>query len=237
MLPYVPEGLSCPGSDQQYNDGGLYQPPRGCALPPVNSLAHRLILWSRDSFLSLRATLVPAPANSGADMLSRVYWCTGNGPYTHRWWIRSGLDLFASRKIAQCMLIFSLRSADGAPLAQCWPHVLLYAFPTLALIPPTLSGVRENGHSLILIALHWPVMHSLAEKQPWLLPLRRDLLSHGPGRCEDESFSGGGLSPRVIFTREWISHDCKSRVFEDVLAMDMSRSNVWLWQFCLFYRT
>ena len=39
-----------------------------------------------------------------------------------------------------------------ALLAHVWPPVLLYAFPPLALIPPTLSRVREHRHTLILIA-------------------------------------------------------------------------------------
>ena len=105
-------------------------------------------------------------------------------------WARYGratVDLFASRENAQ----YSLRSVNAPlgvdALAHAWPHELLYAFPPLALIPPTLSRVREHGHALILIAPHWPAMHWLAEiyrllrAQPWQLPLRRDLLSQGGG--------------------------------------------------------
>lgn len=72
-------------------------------------------------------------------------------------------------------------------LAHTWPHELPHAFPPLALVPPTLSRVRECGHMLVLIALHWPAMHWLAEiyqmlcAQPWQLPLHRDLLSQGVG--------------------------------------------------------
>lgn len=36
-------------------------------------------------------------------------------------------------------------------LAHSWPHVLLYAFPPLALLLATLTRVREHGHTLILI--------------------------------------------------------------------------------------
>ncbi|XP_054870821.1 uncharacterized protein LOC111570364 [Amphiprion ocellaris] len=92
---------------------------------------------------------------------------------------------------AQCPLFFSIRD-PGAPLgmdtlAHIWPLVLLYAFPPLALIPPTLDRVREHRHTLILIALHWPAMHWLAELyqllsgQPWQIPLSRDMLSQAGG--------------------------------------------------------
>lgn len=62
---------------------------------------------------------------------------------------------------------FFLRSVD-VPLsvdafAHVWLHVMLYAFPPLALVPPTLARVRDQGHKLILVAVHWPVMHWLVE--------------------------------------------------------------------------
>lgn len=43
------------------------------------------------------------------------------------------------------------------------PSVLLYVFPPLALIPPTLARLMEHGHNVILVTLHWPAMHWLAE--------------------------------------------------------------------------
>ncbi|XP_029937836.1 uncharacterized protein LOC115380768 [Myripristis murdjan] len=164
----------------------------------LHTLARRLILWSSERFLSLRATHVPGALNAGVDLLSR------GGPVYGEWtlhpnvvkqiWTRYGraaVDLFVSRENTQCAMFFSLRSPDAPlgidALAHAWPHVLLYAFPPLALIPPTLSRVREQGHALILIAPHWPAMHWLAEiyqmlrAQPWQLPLRRDLLSQGGG--------------------------------------------------------
>ncbi|XP_053173996.1 uncharacterized protein LOC128357652 [Scomber japonicus] len=164
----------------------------------LHMLARRLILWSCGRLLSLRATHVPGALNTGADLLSRgapVYgeW-TLHPVIVEQIWARYGraaVDLFASRGNAQCALFYSLRSLDAPlgidALAHVWPHELLYAFPPLALLPPTLSGVRDHGHALILIAPHWPAMHWLAEiyrllcAQPWQLPLRRDLLSQGGG--------------------------------------------------------
>ncbi|XP_029973330.1 uncharacterized protein LOC115407110 [Salarias fasciatus] len=164
----------------------------------LHMLARRLILWSSVRLRSLRATHVPGALNRGADLLSR------GAPLYGEWmlhpalveqvWARFGratVDLFASRENAQCPLFFSIRD-PGAPLgvdalAHVWPSVLLYAFPPLTLIPPTLDRVREHCHTLVLIAPQWPAMHWLAEVyqllsgQPWQLPLRRDMLSQAGG--------------------------------------------------------
>lgn len=48
-------------------------------------------------------------------------------------------------------------------LVHIWPQELLYAFLPLALIPTTLTRLREHGHRLILVAPHWSVMYWLAE--------------------------------------------------------------------------
>lgn len=164
----------------------------------LHKLAQKLILWSSTRLLSLRATHVPGALNRGADLLSR-----GN-PLYGEWvlhpqvveqiWQKYGqaaVDLFASQENTKCPLYFSLVDA-GAPLgvdalAHPWPDVLLYAFPPISLILPTLARVREQGLSLILIAPHWPSKPWMAEiiqllqDRPWLLPVRRDLLSQAGG--------------------------------------------------------
>ncbi len=170
----------------------------GLRSPVLHTLARKLILWGSVHFLSLRATHVPGTLNSGADLLSRgapIYgeWML-HPQVVEQIWARYGrarIDLFASRENAQCELFFSLRTLNAPlgldALAHAWPHELLYAFPPLALIPPTLARVRGHGHKLILIAPHWPALHWLAEiyqmlcAQPWQLPIRRDLLSQGRG--------------------------------------------------------
>lgn len=62
---------------------------------------------------------------------------------------------------------FFLRSVDVPlsvdALAHVWLHVVLYAFPPLALVPPSLARARDQGHKLILVAVHWPVVHWLVE--------------------------------------------------------------------------
>ncbi|XP_073725558.1 kinesin-like protein KIF6 isoform X3 [Misgurnus anguillicaudatus] len=165
----------------------------------LHNLARKLIVWSAAHFSSLRATHVPGVLNMGADLLSRgnpLYgeWVLHPQVMDQIWGIygRAAVDLFASRENAKCPLYFSLRD-ENAPLgvdalAHPWPNVLLYAFPPLSLISPTLERVRENALSLLLIAPHWPGRPWLAEivqllqGEPWPLPLRRDLLSQAGGK-------------------------------------------------------
>ncbi|KAI7792053.1 reverse transcriptase/ribonuclease H/putative methyltransferase, partial [Triplophysa rosa] len=154
----------------------------------LHQLAERLIVWADTRLLSLRATHVPGILNRGADLLSR-----GN-PLYGEWklhpqvvsqiWQRCGqaaIDLFVSQENAQCPLYFSLTDGN-APLG-----ILLYAFPPLSLISPTLARVRKQGLSLILIAPRWPSKPWVAEMvqllacQPWPLPPWRDFLTQAGG--------------------------------------------------------
>ncbi len=101
------------------------------------------------------------------------------------------VDLYVSRKNSHYPMFFSLKFMDASlgvdALAHPWPEVLMYAFPPLCLIIPTLAKVREKGLSLILIAPRWPKAPWLAEiipllyAQSWCLPLRTDLLSQANG--------------------------------------------------------
>ncbi|XP_034564504.1 uncharacterized protein LOC117830473 [Notolabrus celidotus] len=164
----------------------------------LHTLARKMIMWSSTRLLSLRATHVPGVLNRGADLLSRgnpLYgeW-TLHPQVVEQIWQRYGraaVDLFASRENAQCPLYFSL-SEVNAPLgmdalAHPWPDVLLYAFPPLSLISPTLARVRQQSLSLILIAPQWTSKHWVAEitqilaDEPWPLPIRRDLLTQAHG--------------------------------------------------------
>ncbi|KAK7884107.1 hypothetical protein WMY93_027230 [Mugilogobius chulae] len=164
----------------------------------LHKLAQKIILWSSTKLLSLRATHVPGVLNRGADLLSR-----GNPLYgewvlhpqvVEQLWQRYGqaaVDLFASQGNAKCPLFFSLTDRNAPlgvdALAHPWPGVLLYAFPPISLISPTLARVREQGLSLILIAPRWlskPWMAEIVQllwDEPWPLPLRRDLLSQAGG--------------------------------------------------------
>lgn len=100
---------------------------------------------------------------------------------------KAAIDLFNLRANTKCPLYFSLGDEDAplgvGALAHPWPNVLLYAFPPLSLISPNLDRVRESWLSLLLITPRWPGRLWLAEiaelqqGEPWLFPLRRDLLS------------------------------------------------------------
>lgn len=164
----------------------------------LHMLARRLIMWASSHLLSLRATHIPGVLNRGADLLSRGNpryrdWKLHSGVVAQIWekYGKAVVDLFASREDAQCHLYYSLAD-QSAPLgmdalAHEWPHALLYAFPPLELIAPTLSRVREEKHSLILVAPHWPSMYWMGEIfqllccRPWPLPLRRDLVTQAHG--------------------------------------------------------
>ncbi|XP_023819243.1 uncharacterized protein LOC105357907 [Oryzias latipes] len=163
----------------------------------LHTLAHRLIMWSSSRLLSLRAIHVPGII-MGADLLSRGNpryreWKLHSQVVAQMWSIygQAEVDLFASAENTQCQMFYSLTD-QSAPLgvdalAHEWPCRLLYAFPPLELIAPTLTRVREGKHSLILVAPRWPGKHWLADiiqmlhSQPWPLPLRRDLLSQARG--------------------------------------------------------
>lgn len=166
---------------------------------PLLTLSRSLLLWSEQHLCSIRATHVPGALNLGADLLSR------GGPLVREWrlnpqvvsqiwdrWGRAHADLFASRENAHCPLYFSMLD-PSAPLgvdalAHSWPRRLLYAFPPVELITPTLERVRRDNHYLILVAPCWPAkpwhaeIVSLLADEPWPLPLRPDLLSQAGGQ-------------------------------------------------------
>lgn len=108
----------------------------------LHSLVRRLILWSRDHFLSLGVTHVLGALNAGADMLSSTpmyrEWTLHAG-VVERIWVRFSLvsvDLFASRKNVESTLFFSLHSVHGNR------RMLLYV-----IAPPPSSDSSHSGQS------------------------------------------------------------------------------------------
>ncbi len=164
---------------------------------PLYKLAHQILVWFQDKFLSLRAVYIPGHLNVGADILSR------QGPRPGEWSLhpemvkqiwrvfgQAQVDLFATRQTSHCPLWYSL--THPAPLGldamvQTWPRLRLYAFPPIVLLPGVLERVGRDGVRLLLVAPFWPDrvclsnLISLLDGSPWEIPVRRDLLSQAEG--------------------------------------------------------
>ncbi len=83
----------------------------------LDRLSHRLLLWSQDKFLSLRAVHVPGILNLAADFLSRQElrpgeWVLNRHTVAQIWDLfgEAEVDLFASQESSRCPLWFSLSS-------------------------------------------------------------------------------------------------------------------------------
>ncbi|XP_037537940.1 uncharacterized protein LOC119414894 [Nematolebias whitei] len=158
-----------------------------------------LLLWAAPFFASLRAAHIPGVRNGPADFLSRGHPPPGEWrlhPEVVRViWERYGMapvDLFASQETTHCPLWFS-RAGSASPLGQNtlahnWSRVLLYAFPPLPLIDPTLLRVLQEGYQVLLVAPIWPgrtwfpLLHRLCCSSPMPLPHMKDLLSQLRGQ-------------------------------------------------------
>ncbi len=164
----------------------------------LDRLVRRLLLWSQDKFLSLRAVHVPGVLNLAADFLSRQKlrpgeWMLNRQTVSQIWDLfgKAEVDLFASQESFQCPLWFSLSFPTTLGIdafAHPWPNVSLYAFPPIKLIPAVLCRVKVCGARLLLIAPFWPSQTWFSEltpllyRPPWEIPIRRDLLSQLQGK-------------------------------------------------------
>ncbi len=164
----------------------------------LDRLVRRLVLWSQDEFLSLRAVHVPGILNLAADFLSRQKlrpgeWMLNRQTVAQIWDLfgKAEVDLFASQESSQCPLWFSLSSPATLGIdafTHPWPNMRLYAFPPVKLIPAVLCRVKVCGVCLLLIAPFWPSQTWFSEliallyRPPWEIPIWRDLLSQLQGR-------------------------------------------------------
>ncbi len=120
----------------------------------LDRLARRLLLWSQDKFLSLRAVHVPGILNLEADFLSRQKlrpgeWMLNRQTVALIWDLfgEAEVDLFASQESSQCLLWFSLGSPATLGIdafVHPWPNMRLYAFPPVKLIPGVLCRVKVS---------------------------------------------------------------------------------------------
>ncbi len=124
---------------------------------PLYKLAHQILVWSQDKFLSLRAVYIPGHLNVGADILSR------QGPRPGEWRLhpevvkqiwrvfgQAQVDLFATHQTSHCPLWYSLThlaplGLDG--MVQTWPR-LRPIFPPIVLLPEVLERLRRDGVQL-----------------------------------------------------------------------------------------
>ncbi|XP_049432622.1 uncharacterized protein LOC125889006 [Epinephelus fuscoguttatus] len=131
------------------------------------SASRRLLTWAVPRLSSLRAVWLSGNQNRVADFLSRHKPSPGEWRLHPEvvgmvWGIfgRAEVDLFASRESTHCPLWFSWTEGDSPlgrdALGHEWPDSLLYAFPPLPLILPTLQRVLQQGHRLLLVAPFWP---------------------------------------------------------------------------------
>ncbi len=144
----------------------------------LDRLARRLLLWSQDKFLSLRAVHVPGILNLVADFLSRQKlrpgeWMLNRQTVSQIWDLfgKAEVDLFASQESSQCPLWFSLSFPTTLGIeafANLWPNVSLYAFPPIKLIPAVLCRVKVSSARLLLIAPFWPSQSWFSELTPLL---------------------------------------------------------------------
>ncbi len=162
----------------------------------MSQLARHLLLWSQKHLRSLRAIHIPGVLYRVADKLSRAAlpgeWRL-HPQVVQLIWGEFGVaqvDLFASPGTSHCQLFYSLSGGTLGTdaLAHSWPRGLRkYAFPPVSLLAQTLCKVREDEERVLLVAPYWPnrtwfpELMLLATAPPWLVPLRKDLLSQRRG--------------------------------------------------------
>ncbi len=163
----------------------------------LDRLARRLLLWSQDKFLSLRAVHVPGVLNLVADSVKTEAQAGGMDvepsdgiPDLGSVWQSGGGPLCFSRVIPVPALVLPEFPDDSGhrcvrpPMAEC------QSVRVSANKADSGSTMQSEGERcrLLLIAPFWPSQTWFSEltpllyRPPWEIPIRRDLLSQLQGK-------------------------------------------------------
>ncbi len=211
QLPRVASSIPCPGPPEGAVTGQACAGPYGqyCDVAYINHLgglrSHRMSqpvacppsppLESEASEVASRLPYPWCAQPCGRRALTscaarRVATPPPGGPADLGGVRRTQVDLFASLGTSHCQLFYSLSGGTLGTdaLAHSWPRGLhKYAFPPVSLLAQTLCKVREDEERVLLVAPYWPnrtwfpELMLLATAPPWLVPLRKDLLSQRRG--------------------------------------------------------
>ncbi|XP_072002789.1 uncharacterized protein [Engystomops pustulosus] len=191
-----PEKPPCTHFIRQHHSGVLRR-QGGTRSTTLSTLTHTIFSWAEENVLSLSATHLRGVLNKEADYLSREQispneWSINPEVFiylTSLWGIPQ-IDLFATKKNTVCHRYYTLEA--GAPkdrldaFSHRWVEPLSYAFPPIPLVARVLRKILTDQARVILICPNWPkknwypLLTSLTQQQPVILPSRRDLLHQGP---------------------------------------------------------
>ncbi|XP_071972968.1 uncharacterized protein [Engystomops pustulosus] len=163
----------------------------------LSSLTRTIFSWAEENILSLSATHLKGVLNTEADFLSRRVvspneWCLNQEIFCQLTDLcgTPRIDLFATRENSLCHLYFSLEAREPKDrldaFSHPWIEPLSYAFPPIPLVARVLRKILMDQARVILICPNWPkkswypLLTSLALRQPVILPPRKDLLHQGP---------------------------------------------------------
>lgn len=158
----------------------------------------RIFSWAEAHVPCISAIFIPGVDNWQADFLSRQQMSPGEWSLHPevfqvicRKWGTPEVDVMASRfnaKVAKFVSRTRDPLACGTDALVCPWHqfALIYAFPPIRMLPRLLHRIQRERKPAILVAPAWPrrpwysLIKRMTVEEPWVLPLRPDLLSQGP---------------------------------------------------------
>lgn len=174
----------------------------------------QMLIWARESGISISARYISGSLNILADQLSRPHtviqteWTLAHKVLEPVWdlWGKPLIDLFATRFNHRLPIYVSpvpdphALAVDALELS--WVGLDAYAFPPLPLIQRVLRKAEEDGPRLILILPHWPAQAWFPDllRQTHCPPLPLDVQDRG--LLQPRSGIPHG-NPRVLDLHAW----------------------------------